>query len=220
MRHIIIVCEGETEQEFSRNLLSPFFLKQDAIVYAPKFKHSNGGIVPWATLKTQLTHHLLHEPDAIVTTLIDYYRIKRSYAYPGWESAQAITDIGDRLATMQHAMLQEFDENLRHRFVPYIQFHEFEALLFSDIEALKSRFDIDKTNMANLQKAVDSHETPEHINNQPATAPSVRLIKAIPGYDKTLDGMSIAQSIGLDKIRAKCPLFNRWLEQLTALCNG
>lgn len=39
-----------------------------------------------------------------------------------------------------------------------------------------------------LEEAVKSADTSEEINNGPATAPSVRLMKAIAGYNKVVYG--------------------------------
>ena len=60
MKRLIIVCEGQTEQSFCQNVLSPYFLTKGFVVEAPTIKHSHGGIVPWGTLKRQLVEHL-HE---------------------------------------------------------------------------------------------------------------------------------------------------------------
>ena len=62
-----------------------------------------------------------------------------------------------------------------------------------------------------LEEAVKSADTPEEINNGPATAPSVRLMKAIAGYNKVVYGACLASEIGLTSIRSKCKLFDEWI---------
>ena len=54
MKRLIIVCEGPTEQEFCKDVLCPYFQSKGIILEYPTIKHSNGGIVSWATLKKQL----------------------------------------------------------------------------------------------------------------------------------------------------------------------
>ena len=73
MKRLVIACEGPTEQSFCQNVLSQYFQTKGIVVEAPTIKHSHGGIVPWETLKRQLVEHL-HEGDAIVTMLIDFYQ--------------------------------------------------------------------------------------------------------------------------------------------------
>lgn len=106
------------------------------------------------------------------------------------------------------------DEAQRPRFIPYIQLHEFEGLLFSDISVFPRNFTKEQLDFPQLERAVNDFKTPEEINNSPATAPSERLKKAINGYDKVTDGAFLALEIGLETIRKKCILFNEWIERL------
>ena len=104
------------------------------------------------------------------------------------------------------------------RFIPYVQMHEFEALLFSD----PARF-ATGINRPELQAdfyAIGSRfATPEHINDSPDTAPSKQVIGVFSGYErqKPLLGVLAALEIGLPKIRQECPLFSAWLAQLEEL---
>ena len=217
MKRLIIVCEGQTEQSFCQNVLSPYFLSKGIVVEAPTIKHSHGGIVPWETLKHQLVEHL-HEGDAVVTMLIDFYRIKDSYQFPGWEEAKTIKDSQDKMDGLFQDMLNDMPEVLMNRFVPYIQLHEFEGLLFSDISAFRNNFMPAECDFDAIQSAIDEFENPEDINNKPETAPSSRLMSAVAGYDKVLYGTILAEETGLGTIRSKCPLFNSWIERIEEAC--
>ena len=217
MKRLIIVCEGQTEQSFCQNVLSPYFLSKGIVVEAPTIKHSHGGIVPWETLKHQLVEHL-HEGDAVVTMLIDFYRIKDSYQFPGWEEAKTIKDSQDKMNGLFQDMLNDMPEELMNRFVPYIQLHEFEGLLFSDISAFRNNFMPAECDFDAIQLAIDEFENPEDINNKPETAPSSRLMSAVAGYDKVLYGTILAEETGLGTIRSKCPLFNSWIERIEEAC--
>lgn len=73
MKRIIIINEGETEQEFCKIVLQPYFFSQDILIHHPTIKKSDGGIVAWDVLKKQIETHLKQEPSVFVTTLIDYY---------------------------------------------------------------------------------------------------------------------------------------------------
>jgi len=53
------------------------------------------------------------------------------------------------------------------------------------------------------------------INDSKETIPSERLRKIFVSYSKTTKGSEIALSIGLSKIREKCPRFNKWIEDLS-----
>lgn len=87
-------------------------------------------------------------------------------------------------------------------------------MLFSDISVFKNNFTSDELQFQLLEEAVVSADTPEEINNGPATAPSVRLMKAVAGYDKVVYGACLALEIGLTAIRSKCRLFDEWIKLL------
>jgi hypothetical protein len=105
------------------------------------------------------------------------------------------------------------------RFIPYIQLHEYEAYLFSDPTCFESCYDNCSDKVAILKTIADKHETPELINDSRATAPSKRIIAQFPDYEraKSTYGPLLAESIGLEVIRNKCPHFNSWLLRLELL---
>ena len=187
MKRLIIICEGPT--------------------------HSNGGIVAWDTLRKQIVRHL-NEGNSIVSLFVDYYRIRDSYHFPGWMESKSINNIYDRMHFLFEQMSLDIEENLRSRFIPYIQLHEFEGLLFSNIAVFQNNFTKQELDFQQLEDAINSVKTPEEINNGPATAPSERLKKAIKGYDKVVYGACLASDIGLNTIREKCILFNEWVMNL------
>lgn len=213
MRRLIIICEGPTEQAFCKDLLRDYFLTKDLLLEVPTIKHSNGGIVAWDTLRKQIVRHL-NEGDCVVSLLVDYYRIRDSYKFPGWMESKSISNIYKRMNFLFEQMSENIDEDLRSRFVPYIQLHEFEGLLFSDISVFQRNFAKEQLDYRQLEDAVNEFASPEEINNGPATAPSERLKKAVVGYDKVTDGDFLAMEIGLEIIRKKCSLFNNWIERM------
>ena len=215
MKRLIIVCEGPTEQEFCSSVLAPEMLRHGIYVETPVIKHSRGGIVPWKTLKGQLINHL-HEGDSVVSTLIDYYGIKERHEFPGWNEAMGVENKAARLHFLFSKMQADLPEDLRGRFIPYIQLHEFEGLLFSNVDAFRESFSENEIDIEVLIEAANSFDNPELINDGPTTAPSKRLQKAIVGYSKVLYGNYLAMDIGLAVIRNKCPLFDEWVERLIA----
>ena len=198
---------------FCNDVLHGHLLTKDIALEAPTIKHSNGGIVAWDTLKKQIVRHL-NEGNSIVSLFVDYYRIRDSYHFPGWMESKSINNIYDRMHFLFEQMSLDIDENLRSRFIPYIQLHEFEGLLFSNIAVFQNNFTKQELDFQQLEDAINSVKTPEEINNGPATAPSERLKKAIKGYDKVVYGACLASDIGLNTIREKCILFNEWVMNL------
>ena len=59
----------------------------------------------------------------------------------------------------------------------------------------------------------------EQINNSRATAPSKRIEEWMPSFKKTVNGLVIAEEIGIESMRVASPLFNDWVTQFEALVN-
>ena len=106
------------------------------------------------------------------------------------------------------------------RFIPYVQLHEFEALLFCGIEYIAKLYSCPKTICGQLTQALRKEGNPELINNSPETAPSKRIIKAIEGdkkrqhYNKPQTGKYVTKQIGIDELRSQCKHFDEWIEKL------
>ncbi len=216
MKRLIIVCEGPTESAFCLEVLAPEFRKSDIYVQAPLVKKSNGGIVPWPSIKRQLEMHL-HEGNAYVSLFIDFYGIRDSYKFPGWIESKNIMSLTDRWQFLCERMKADISPDLAARFIPYLQIHEFESLLFSDIDVFKNNFDSKEMDFSILEKTIQEFDTPEEINTRPTLAPSKRLLSSIPAYEKVVYGNCIAMDIGLDKMMNQCPLFKRWISTLLSI---
>jgi hypothetical protein len=218
MKRIIIIGEGPTEQAFCNDVLQPHFNKLDIFIQNPTIKKSNGGIVAWAILKKEIEIYLKSDKAAYVTTLIDYYGILDKHVYPEWIEAHKKPNKADRMTLLENAMVNGIDESLRHRFIPYVQLHEFEGLLFTNFSAFENNFSTEEfVNKKAFKEIFDTHPNPEDINNNPISAPSVRIKQNIPVYSKVAYGSLIAQETGLQQIRNKCPRFNNWVEKIEAI---
>ncbi len=223
MKRIIIICEGQTEQTFCNQVLQPYFAGRINFNY-PTIKKTGGGIVNWQVLKHQIETHLLGDRTAFVTTLIDYYGIHQHHRYPFWEEAQKLNDKNLAISKIEEAMLADINPTLKIMFVPYVQLHEFEALLFSDIDVYKKSFEPNEfLDYQYLVKTIEENENPEMINSGSETAPSKRLSKIIRGYYSDNENMKVhfgsllAHDIGLGKMRLKCPRFDLWLKKLESI---
>ena len=215
MKRIIIICEGQTEIEFCKDILSPHFYNKNIYIQTPLIKKSGGGIVPWINLKNQIKNHLA-EPKVHVTTFIDYYGIPDNYNYPKWLESNTITDKNLRMDFLEKAM--GLDLNNNPKFIPYIQLHEFEGLLFNNIDVFDRHIAPNEFNTRiDLVNIINNNPNPEMINDNRESAPSKRLKNHIIGYNKIVHGSILAESIGLDRIRKKSPRFNNWIKILESL---
>jgi hypothetical protein len=67
-----------------------------------------------------------------------------------------------------------------------------------------------------LGRVVQLESGPELVNDGADTAPSKRIKKAYPQYEKTLHGPLVIADAGIDAIRSTCPHADDWLRELEA----
>ncbi len=217
MKRLIIVVEGDTEKEFIDKVLSPYLYANGVQnVSCFKIKHTKGGLTKYQHLKTDLIN-CIYESNVLVTTLIDFYALPKDF--PKYENAKTIINKADRLAFLERAIVEDLETEKGKSFpnlLPYIQLHEFEALVFSSIDAIKSLYSNEDAKFNELEKIMEAHPNPEDINDKPETAPSKRLKnnQLIRGYNKVNDGIMIIEEAGIDTVLRKCPRLNYWVETL------
>ena len=214
MIRVNVLCEGPTEEQFVNKVLSPHFFDRGIILTA---RSLDGGF-SYGRLKYQIIQWLNNEQGAYVTTLVDLYGMNSKY--PGYASSQNL-DAQSKVNTIEAAVKADIlgSDNLHNRkFIPNVQLHEFEALLFSDPETMEEWLALNHTiSTGTFQTIRKAFASPEHINDSPRTAPSKRILAIVPAYDKIIEGIIISQDIGLANIRAACPHFDAFCTTLENL---
>ena len=210
MKTVIIICEGPTEEVFCRNLLSQYLQNSCRIEI-----RLLGGNCNWQRIRDMAEKALKQQKNALVTTFFDYYGVKTK-KFPNWKETVGINkaNVRERIEILEKGMLEEIDSDLRYRFIPYIQLHEFEALLFNNIEVFDNNFKQSEFNRVKLLDVLNKFPDPELINQKRETSPSHRLERIIPSYDKIIYGNMLVEMIGIKQIRQKNIHFNNWIEQL------
>ena len=208
MKVIIIICEGETEVEFCK-LLNTYLGYNEYRIEARNL----GGNCNWERVKSLVKKSLKSNQSAFVTTMIDYYGRKEN-TFPKQTEANVINNIRQKVDFCEQAMKDAIDSSLRDRFIPYLQLHEFEAMLFNNYEVFDSNFVDDECKKNEIQKILQQFPDPEMINDSPLTSPSHRLEKIISGYDKIVYGNLLVESIELYNICEKNLHFKEWIDKI------
>lgn len=172
-----IIVEGPTETEFVTQCLRPYFFSQGVfdirpigIETSPGFK---GGDVRYARYKSHVQKILRGKEDLLVTSLIDYYRLRNDF--PKFQEAQRIqNNIIQKVTFLEQACFEDINDD---RFIPYIQLHEFEGLLFTKMDGFNALPDLTQQGKKILEKTIQDFPNPELINEGANTAPSKRLKK-------------------------------------------
>lgn len=213
IRAIYIICEGQTEEEFVNGILRPYFNSHQIYDVRPILmttsKGHKGGDVKYDRLKFNIDKLLKRETDILVTTFIDFFRLKTDF--PNFEEAQQIQNKIQRVDFLEQALAEAIDNS---RFIPYIQLHEFEGLLFASKDGFEFLPEIKEASLNSLLFAVNEKENPEELNDGELTVPSKRLQLLIPGYRKTFHGPLIAEINQIDVLLARCSRFKTWVATL------
>jgi hypothetical protein len=217
VRHLYILCEGQTEEMIARSVIEPHFTSTDSYVTlsifttkrpagGPAFK---GGLSHWPKLERELRLLLHDSSTTVLTTMLDYY------AFPSDAPGMADRPHGSphhRIRHVESALAKVIGDQ---RFLPNLVLHEIEAWVLADCGRLGEVMG-DPAPAAELGRIVRLESGPELVNDGLDTAPSKRIMNAYPQYRKTVDGPLVIQDAGLDWIRGSCPHADDWLQQVEA----
>ena len=216
MKRLLFIVEGETEEAFVNTILRPYF--QNCGLYNPvqcfKIKHTQGGMHKYSHVRSDVLK-TIYEHDVIVTTMFDLYALPHSF--PCYDEALSIANHHERVTFLETKMREDIELSQGRQFpnyIPYVQLHEFEALVFSSATGFEALFEENEMDYRGICEVIEQFPNPEDINDSPETAPSKRMQKLIQGYNKVAYGISLIEYIGIDAVLRKCPHFRGWIETL------
>lgn len=200
MKRLYITAEGQTEEAFALTVICNHLVNYGVNVLCrrvltkrDKLKSHRGGITNYRKAKADIQRWMLEDqsPDVYFTTMFDYYALPINF--PGYDEAKKLANVYDQVAFLEEKMKEDIGDR---RFIPYLQVHEFESLIFSRIEYLEYEYLDRGEEILLLKKQLDAvGGNPELINCGRDTAPCKRIITLIPEYDKVLAGNDIANLI-------------------------
>lgn len=220
MKKIFVVTEGQSETNFVKKVMVPYFagrciLIPITVVTKTDGRHGKiykGGVSNYGQIRNTLLKTLnsaAKNTDSYVTTMFDFYRLPADV--PGVLDAEKVNDPYEKVRIIEREILKTegYDENF---FFPYIELHEFEAMIFSDVTKLEEAyFEYDLTA---LKECVKVQSNPELINDGVETAPSKRIINCINCFDKANVGVDVLEKIGIENIAGKCGHFAEWVKRI------
>lgn len=210
-RRLHVLVEGRTEEILVRELIAPHLQKHDWWVNPSIVKTKRvaggasyrGGVGKWGKIEKEI-RLLLGDSDATVTMLFDYY------GFP--EDAPGMADRSDAspMERVRHveAAIAEAVDNRRLR--SNLVLHETEAWVFAAADELGELLDAPEL-AATLHADCAAAGGPELVNSGREQAPSKRLLRYRPLYDKVNDGPLAVCALGVAELRRQCPHFDEWL---------
>lgn len=223
MIRLFVLVEGQTEETFFNLVLMPHLASFGVDATVRQLGHSpvnpakgKGGWTSYQRARKDIVSSMKQQPGAWHSTMVDFYKIPRDF--PGLFEVTACGDAHARVDLLEQSWKRDVVTDHYWRFIPHIQLHEFEALIFADPQKLESEF-LEHVGPIDRLVALSRRTDPELIDDGELTAPSKRIIREIPQYAgrKASAGPSVANRIGLPTLRSRCPHFDRWVGKLEEL---
>jgi hypothetical protein len=224
MKRLYLTVEGQTEAAFATMVLVPHLANYNVFLYPPRFTglhRRRRGRIPQGGLLNTFAHALAdiqtwlkedRSPDARFSTMVDLYSLPNDY--PGFAAGIARPNGREKADALQQSLAQLIADP---RFIPYLQCHEFEALVLADPVRIGTLYDVPNRAMQALCEECDSFACPEEINLGQHSHPKYRIMQKVEGYDENVAGPLLTQAIGLATLRVRCPHFGEWLTRLEQL---
>jgi len=224
MKYLNIIVEGSSEENFVNDIMVRHFAVLHIFVSARKIrtgwdklnnKPAKGGLLKYSKLRNDVLRWIESDrgrANTFYTSFIDLYAFPKDDESPYTNKIQNIADCYQRITSLEAAIAMDINHP---KFIPYVQLHEFEAFLMVAPDRLITMYPDGRTYIERLKKNI-GNANPEEINESPQTAPSKRIIQYLPDYEgqKAQVGPLIAEDIGMNLLRKKCPHFNEWITKL------
>jgi len=220
MTRVCIIVEGQTEQIFIHDVLAPALAESGVYVTARELgiPGHKGGRVSLARVEKDVANLLKQDRGACCSMMVDFYGLPSEFfELPGVVLSSA-RSVHENALAVEHALggyMQSRHDVRPGRFLPYIQMHEFEGLLFASPAAMAKH--TDPTLERDFHNIASEFDSPEDIDQGSETHPSRRIQRLFPKYQKNLDGPRIAREVGLELLLQKCEHFRYWVASLKTI---
>ncbi len=215
MTRLNIVVEGQAEETFVREILYHHLIQFGVFATPRKVFHSassRGGVSQYSKIHMDVSRWCKQDQGAFVSSFFDLYALPKDF--PSRQKAAKESDVYKKITLLEDGFAASVS---KANFIPYLQLHEYEALILSQPAKLEVYYPHQTGPINALAAEIATAPTPEHVDEGKDTAPSKRILKHIPGYKKNLAGALVAMEIGLPMIRSRCRHFNEWVTKLENL---
>jgi hypothetical protein len=224
MKNLYLTVEGQTEEEFALKLLQPHLAAFDVFLWPPRFTGPHGrghGRIPQGGMFHSFRHALEdmrrwlrenHSVDARFSMMVDLYHLPHDF--PGYAGAMAAADCYQQAEALEAALGSDLSDG---RFIPYLQVHEFEALVLSAPRQFGDWFEDRVHSLNALATECEPFDSPERMDQGQHSHPKARIQRHFEDYDENVHGPLLAHAIGLPTLRERCPHFGMWLTKLERL---
>jgi hypothetical protein len=225
---VCVFVEGSSEEQFFDAVIKPYVMDVNPRIEL-MWSMSVGGVgklesQKYTKLRRIIEPQICTDNSAIYTTMFDYYAFPKDSIpnftfthYPNSYNMVVEREMAFRSAILSESKLASFRDRIE--FHPHLMFHEYETLMYCNLDQLVLLRDSTDAKIRKLKSDTMGFENIEFINDSPQTAPSKRIIEVIPSYEfqKTSNALSVMKAIGLEDMLDKCQHFKRWIDWMCAI---
>jgi hypothetical protein len=224
MKRLYLTVEGQTEAAFAVGVLQSHLANFNVFLHPPRFTglhRRRRGRIPGGGLLSTFGHALSdmltwlkedQSPDARFSMMVDLYHLPHDF--PGYDAGMAGPTGWEQADALERSLQTAIGDP---RFIPYLQVHEFEALVLTDPGRIETLYQARAAELNALCDECRMYRSPEQINHGSHSHPKARIRQRAPEYDENVAGPLLAEDIGLPRLRTACPHFGQWLTRLEQL---
>jgi hypothetical protein len=200
MKRLCLTVEGQTEAAFATTVLMPHLANFNVFLNRPRFTglhRRRRGRIPRGGLLNTFAHALAdmqtwltedQSPDARFSMMVDLYSLPNDF--PGYTAGMAMATGRQKADALQQSLAQVMADA---RFLPYLQCHEFEALVLVDPLRIGALYEVPNTQMEALRQECAAFATAEEINLGQHSHPKYRIEQKVQDYDENVAGPLLAE---------------------------
>ena len=224
VKRLYLTVEGQTEAAFVISILVGHLANFNVFLAPPRFTGLNRrrrGRIPRGGLLHTFSHALAdlqiwlkedQSPEARFSMMVDLYALPNDF--PGFQAGMEQSTGVAQAISLEKSLAATIGDS---RFIPYLQVHEYEALVLTDPNRLATLYEIGRADLKALADQCSVYATPEDINHGSQSHPKSRIKASVPAYDENIAGPLLTENIGLPTLRDRCPHFGQWLTRLEQL---
>jgi hypothetical protein len=111
-----------------------------------------------------------HSADARFSMMVDLYHLPHDF--PGYNEGMSKPTCWDQAAALEVSLAAALRDD---RFIPYLQMHEFEALVLTDPRRIATIYDVPAAELEALCSDCEKYDSAEVINHGQHSHPKARI---------------------------------------------
>lgn len=197
MSKLFLYCEGDTEEAILKPLLDPFVRELAALGVGVKVLNMHGISHFYSDIGKSVIRAVDASGAIAVLGVVDLFRAVNEFP-------TAAVEVSQKAAYVRQTLKEAVPRSHRKYFHPHVAIQETEAWLLADETAVR----------AVLKSEDGPWPSPEAVGHPAQVLEDLYRRHKKRSYQKVPDGMALANKVDPERIYARCPAFQRLVNDL------